>query len=677
MQEAENINGPDFQGTLYLDEVRISGKQAPAVETYTLQYLDKQCFGNHLKGHDVWGYRNAYTFEIPHPNAGTSAVPAHSLSQRYYFYSNYFHDNVVFNFGGNSSQEMPNEQYMKKGVLSRITYPTQGFTVFNFEANRYKVQQSGGPVTRIGGGLRVSSILHYDAGGTTPVSRKHYKYGESEDGTGVLINPPASDTDVEGNITYAGFSYEQVMSYLTGPNDVPGNDTPPFYPIPIDCDNRSCLYPVANETKTTYLPSSFLDFTYANGAPIYYTSVSEYREGSTQLQGKKVYRYYAPDVFHDITVPLWTGSHIEGTNIRRIQTAGFMGMKKAETSYKNVAGTLTPVLKTEYTYERYLRPMMIRVVYAFLKVEFSVVGGNFDGNHFDLYNQSYPLGAGSQPPSDYYESGQYGIAVGRMLLSKTIETDYSGPVPRAKQTEYFYDNAEYTQPSRVRVTDSKGVQLQTTYKYPYDYTGTVYQQMVNKNRIAPVIDEVVNQVSPAKQLSHKETTWGTVSGFQVPILVKQSEKGATLYPTYSYDTYDDKGNLLQVTRKITASINGPRTVYLWGYGKQYPIAEIRNATYATVVAALGGTTVVNNFCNQANPTPQQVRSFLQPLRTNSQLAGALVTTYTHEPHVGLRSKTDEKGSTVHYEYDDFQRLQWIKDNEEYPVQRFHYNYRTP
>ncbi|GGH32968.1 hypothetical protein GCM10011418_46850 [Sphingobacterium alkalisoli] len=670
MQEAKNINGFNFQGTLYLDELHISGQQNTAPETYKFQYLEKQCFGNHLKGHDIWGYRNAYTFEIPHPSAGTSAIPAHSLSQRYYFGSNYFRDNVVIDFGGNSSQEMPNEQYMKRGVLSRITYPTQGFTVFNFEANKYKE----GSVARTSGGLRISSIQQFDAGGTTPVSRKHYKYGENEDGTGILANPPVSDIDAAGNITYAGFSYQQVMSYLTGPNDVPGNGTAPFYPIPINCYNRGCLSVVANETKTTYLPSSFLDFTYSNGAPIYYTNVSEYREASTQLQGKTVHMYYDPDAFHDFfSVVRWPESHIEGTNIPRLQSEGFIGLKKAEIQYKNVSGSLTPALKTEYSYKRYLRLQMVRVVYAFLRVEFNIIGGNFNSNGFELYNQAYSLWG--DDPEDYYISGQYGIAVGKMLPSKTVETNYDGPVPVIRQSEYFYDNQQYTQPSRIQVTDSRGTKLQTGYKYAYDYSGSVYQQMVAKNIISPVIEERVSYVSPVREVSRTVNSWASFavgSGILAPSVIERSDKGSALTPRYTYDLYDAKGNSLQVTQKFDTA-NGSSTVYLWGYGGQYPVAKVENATYSEVLAVVGQSGI--NNLGALNVLPGTINTTINTLRNHANMRKAQVSSYTYKPLIGMTSKTDARGITEYYEYDNSGRLSIMKDSEGNILKTYCYNYK--
>ena len=56
-------------------------------------------------------------------------------------------------------------------------------------------------------------------------------------------------------------------------------------------------------------------------------------------------------------------------------------------------------------------------------------------------------------------------------------------------------------------------------------------------------------------------------------------------------------------------------------------------------------------------------------------ANALMTTYTHRPMVGLTSKTDARGVTTYYEYDDFQWLKAIKDHAGNILKSFDYHYK--
>ncbi|MCU0451939.1 MAG: YD repeat-containing protein, partial [Bernardetiaceae bacterium] len=57
-------------------------------------------------------------------------------------------------------------------------------------------------------------------------------------------------------------------------------------------------------------------------------------------------------------------------------------------------------------------------------------------------------------------------------------------------------------------------------------------------------------------------------------------------------------------------------------------------------------------------------------------AGALMTTYTHAPLIGLTSTTDPNGVATYYEYDDLGRLRAIRDQDGNLTKTFQYNYKT-
>ncbi|MFC3198297.1 hypothetical protein ACFOET_11800 [Parapedobacter deserti] len=248
-------------------------------------------------------------------------------------------------------------------------------------------------------------------------------------------------------------------------------------------------------------------------------------------------------------------------------------------------------------------------------------------------------------------------------------------------TQYTYSPNAYFLVRTALSVDSKGnIKTKTNYysadpvtllpgasnQDDYDANLTLRQTNV---LAAPYSEEVsINGKTEKTENTYRRVT-GT-SPLKVRLTSSENRLGNTLVDKINY-TYD--GNDNQVTSQQQFGIP---TTTIYGYNHTYPIAEIQNATYATVVAALGGQTNVNNFAANYAPTPAAVAAFLAPLRTATTLSSALVTTSIYEPGVGLIRKTDPLGKTTSYEYDDLLRLLRIRDNSGYIVEEYKYNYRT-
>jgi len=54
----------------------------------------------------------------------------------------------------------------------------------------------------------------------------------------------------------------------------------------------------------------------------------------------------------------------------------------------------------------------------------------------------------------------------------------------------------------------------------------------------------------------------------------------------------------------------------------------------------------------------------------------MVTTYTYDPLIGVTSVTDPRGYTMYYEYDEFQRLEFVKDEDGNIYSENQYNYKN-
>lgn len=122
----------------------------------------------------------------------------------------------------------------------------------------------------------------------------------------------------------------------------------------------------------------------------------------------------------------------------------------------------------------------------------------------------------------------------------------------------------------------------------------------------------------------------------------------------------------------------PVTVYLWGYRSQFPIIEIKNTTYAEVVAVLTQPVIDNlNVATNSEATMETlIKNAADKLRSDSRLSKAMVTSYTYKPLVGMTSRTDARGVKETYKYDGMQRLQAILDQVGHVTKAIDYHYRS-
>lgn len=256
----------------------------------------------------------------------------------------------------------------------------------------------------------------------------------------------------------------------------------------------------------------------------------------------------------------------------------------------------------------------------------------------------------------------------KFLPAKQVETlfDINGDNPVSKTTTYMY-NAQMLL-SAEEITASRGIR-KVTYKYPSDFATTEpYKTMVAKHIVSPVVEKSQYQdnVFLQKDLTRYKK-WA--STFFAPEFIQtQTNRQTAPDNRIQYLDYDMYGNPLAVLKD-----DGENIVYLWSYGGQYLVAEIRNATLREVNTVLNSTLGVSSAdMLSALVTPNEAKlknGSLQRALPNSQ-----VTTYTHKPLMGVISSTDPTALTTTYEYDTFGRLVKIKDPDGHVIESYEYNY---
>lgn len=147
-----------------------------------------------------------------------------------------------------------------------------------------------------------------------------------------------------------------------------------------------------------------------------------------------------------------------------------------------------------------------------------------------------------------------------------------------------------------------------------------------------------------------------------PSKIQTAKGSGSLKDRVEYERFED-GNLVQV--KQTA---GSSTAYIWGYDKRYIVAKVENTNYAAIEA-------LSAFGSGAGFTITEGLSAAQEIALRG-MSNALVSTYAYDPMIGVISMTDPRGETIYYQYDSFNRLEFVKDAEGNILSKNEYNYKN-
>lgn len=129
------------------------------------------------------------------------------------------------------------------------------------------------------------------------------------------------------------------------------------------------------------------------------------------------------------------------------------------------------------------------------------------------------------------------------------------------------------------------------------------------------------------------------------------------------------------TSKMSRTVVSGRTYVLsyWRYN-----GAALSLSGATVLSTTTGATVNNwTFYEQkiqASSTTLQITGSGNVDEVRLYPAGAMMTTYTYTPLVGMSSESDPTGRITYYEYDEFGRLSLVRDQNRNLLKKYCYNY---
>jgi YD repeat-containing protein len=191
---------------------------------------------------------------------------------------------------------------------------------------------------------------------------------------------------------------------------------------------------------------------------------------------------------------------------------------------------------------------------------------------------------------------------------------------------------------------------------PKEDVFTIEEKIFNNNQyIGGILTKykTVTQSGKTMYVPDKKYFSEIVTPLTNPSTFTSQGENALIYPSANikYENQTTYGKCRSITLNDVECI-----VYLWSYNYQYPIDEIKGATYSEVTSKISESDM-NTIAAKNIPTDTDWRT-INGLRT--KLPNAHVTIYKYQPLFGIESITDSNGVTSYYEYDGLGRLTGIK-----------------
>ena len=582
----------------YLEEVNISGEGI-----YKMTYNTANNFpGNGTLSVDHWGYYNGKndgnSTNIPFLKVCKNGESSETINQ--------------------STRDAVSAKAMT-GILTKITYPSGGYSSFEYEGNDYSRvfmrdslnHYDGSYITRSGlcGGVRIKSITHYDKAGVS-LGGSSYSYKTGNTSNGTLLDYPRY------HIKYSAQSWG--VPKMTENID--------YYSSSLTNYNGSHIeYSAVRETKSD---GSIVEYTFSSSTSTHYADYLQ-RLGT----------YLEP--YDPLTYGSWSIDNDAIASIVQpiVSMHGNRGKLLQKSIYKNSSEN-TPLLMEQYT-----------------------------------YNTARELTKNYYPAYLIRKIANIPVIVDNYELKKRIIKEQRGNKNVGKWVTYYYNR--YGQIRTIRSTKSNRQMLVVKTTYVTDLTSTevnaseVYRFMKRRfdiNRPLTVEHYVGDELVDSTLVGGERTVYGLKTTLSDTLLVKNRVEvydpvAGSWKLKETYLKYDNRGRLLEME-----DINGIKTSYVWGYGGLYPVLQGRNISISSL-KSISGLQGIESSPLEGCLSEQQ-RAAIKTLCTNSN---AEVEYYEYLPLVGISKLIDATGKVYTYEYNNGGKLKRVVDNEGKSVEGGYYS----
>jgi YD repeat-containing protein len=523
-------------------------------------------------------------------------------------------EGASLNVPGGRGDRSFNFNYAIKGILNKVTYPTKGYTLLEYEQ---------GPSA-----IRVKKIISLPKlNGVEKITRYYYTTKENAiAGTG-----STAPTFIGG------------ASYIS-------------------------VKPVYLPDGSGYFHFDRTEFTSNGTAPLYITNANQFLYSTVSVgygdnfEGGGVEKKFS--VTSDQFGVVMQGNQI--LNGVRSNNGILNGTLLEETIFEKVNSSAVTLKKANYTYlengatlDAYIGNIFYESMVG--SADGSLQASGFEAGKIQLISKWRSID--SITTVEYLPSGNittvnkntYGSGLAG-LPSETTITDSNGYVLKTKN----YYPKDVTTTSSLQHTNLTGIQLSAIQKLETLHrVGEVVQtQSYQDGTLIGVLR--TNYIEP-------------FANIVVPENIQTLLGTNTLEDRITFHSYYSNGNVKELSKK-----DGTPVLYIWGYNDTKPIAKIDNFTSSELIAiqSLVNTAITAADNDYKISDEYDLRTALNAIRDHASLSNAQMFSFTYDSLIGVTSVTDPRGLTIYYHYDSFGRLQYTKDHDGKILSKNQYNYKN-
>lgn len=585
----------------------------------------------YTKGIDHWGYWNGKDL-----NESLAPFDTYNATTGDYTLNNTFRD--------------ADSQKYDVALLSRVLYPTKGYSLFEYEPQYYgkRVERNSSSLflpalannSGFAGGARVKKIFNYAENGVLS-TEKEYRYTTTLNGSsnsGILMNWPRYFYYIEKS----GSSMVEKLMIKTSSN-------------------------VQQNSLDSY--------------NVGYSKVFEIDKNKGYIE----HNFTTYETHPDLLSP-------DPTNTRQYITGytNFVPLNLYK-NFKNLYGVDKSMLRAKLLNQKYfsqsdlVNPIKIVNYEYYDNMDYNPNNSKDNNNYVSINHLT-----------GYWVQG-YRKFMNSAPVKKITTTDYLNGSDVTSYQEFFYNSSRHLNLTEEKSIYTDGAMLSKKYQYPEDVRhGNQPQQnippyqsvpyMVGKNMVGiPLItsnyknsifqnrQQITFDYNPSSTLAlpknniqyFEDQTISTPNNGYGSAIVPNPNYGITVV---SYNQYDSTGNLLQYTTK-----EGVPTTIVWGYNQTQPIAKIEGAKLSDIPQAL--ITNIVNASDYSSLSYSESTLITQLDSFRNGLSAYQVSTYTYKPLIGVTTITSPSGIREYYIYDTANRLQSVKDINGNVLKEYQYHYK--